>query len=335
MTTFVILLLGFLFGAIIAYANLNKYNVISGMAMLRDFTVAKAILTAIGLGSVLLALEMHFGLTIYHIKPFIATGIMLGGFIFGVGMAILGYCPGTMVISLGQGSLDALAGLVGGLLGGWIFTQLYPSLQGVLGPNWGALSISGLIESPVLFTVVVILFAATLLFIAFKLNTKSENPKDKKWLYAGIALAVLNGIVFLKAGQNRPIGASTSFPYMADSLTCSTANEYFAKIKTPGNWEMIFLLGALLAGFVIAKLRGEFKFTVVHSNWQQYRSSSKASRTIWAFFAGLILIFGARMAGGCTSGHVISGGMQLAVSSLVFGAFVFAGLLLTGKYFYR
>jgi len=47
------------------------------------------------------------------------------------------------------------------------------------------------------------------------------------------------------------------------------------------------------------------------------------------------LIFGARMAGGCTSGHVLSGGMQLAVSSLVFAAFVFGGLLLTGKYFYR
>jgi uncharacterized membrane protein YedE/YeeE len=41
------------------------------------------------------------------------------------------------------------------------------------------------------------------------------------------------------------------------------------------------------------------------------------------------------MAGGCTSGHVISGGMQLALSSLLFGAFVFAGLLITGKYFYK
>jgi hypothetical protein len=41
------------------------------------------------------------------------------------------------------------------------------------------------------------------------------------------------------------------------------------------------------------------------------------------------------MAGGCTSGHILSGGMQLSVSSLVFAVFVFAGLLLTGKYFYR
>ena len=40
------------------------------------------------------------------------------------------------------------------------------------------------------------------------------------------------------------------------------------------------------------------------------------------------------MAGGCTSGHIISGGMQLSLSSFVFAAFVFAGLLLTGRLFY-
>lgn len=41
------------------------------------------------------------------------------------------------------------------------------------------------------------------------------------------------------------------------------------------------------------------------------------------------------MAGGCTSGHILSGGMQLAFSSLTFAVFVFIGLLLTGKLFYR
>jgi uncharacterized membrane protein YedE/YeeE len=47
------------------------------------------------------------------------------------------------------------------------------------------------------------------------------------------------------------------------------------------------------------------------------------------------LLFGARMAGGCTSGHIISGGMQLAVSSLVFGLFVFIAFIITGKLFYK
>jgi uncharacterized protein len=56
---------------------------------------------------------------------------------------------------------------------------------------------------------------------------------------------------------------------------------------------------------------------------------------IFAFAGGFLLLFGARMAGGCTSGHVISGGMQVAFSSYLFAVFVFAGLLITGQLFYR
>lgn len=55
--TVAILVLGFLFGAILQYANLNRYNVISGMATLENFAVAKAIAVAIGVGAVIIAIE--------------------------------------------------------------------------------------------------------------------------------------------------------------------------------------------------------------------------------------------------------------------------------------
>ena len=334
MTTIVILLLGFLFGAILSYANLNKYNVISGMAMLKDLTVAKAILTTIGVGAILLMIEIQLGWAAYHVKPFIAVGIGLGGLIFGTGMAILGYCPGTMAVSIGEGSLDAVIGMVGGLIGGWVFTILYPSIHNLLDPDWGKVSVASLINNNTLFIILVVVIGALLILSAFILDQKSDR-KNRKWLYAGIALAALNSIVFLKGVENRPIGASTAYPYLSDSMVCATGNEYFGKIKTPGNWEAVFLIGALLAGLVIALIRKEFKFKMIHSNWEKYRGGSKINRIVWAFIGGFVLIFGARMAGGCTSGHVLSGGMQLAISSLVFAAFVFAGLVLTGKYFYR
>jgi len=163
---------------------------------------------------------------------------------------------------------------------------------------------------------------------------KKDEVKDMKWLYAGIALAVLNFIVFLSFTTNRPIGASTSYPYCADLLTGTTQNSYFEKIMIPGNWEMIFLSGAFLAGLIISLVKKEFKLTLIHDNWKKYRDNSNSQRIIWSFVGGFILIFGARIAGGCTSGHIVSGGMQLAVSSLVFGVFVFVGLLVTGKVFY-
>ena len=335
-----ILFLGFLFGAMLVFARLNRFDTISGNAVLKDLTVAKTILLVIGLGALLLNVEIVLGLASYHIKPFIFGGVVLGGIVFGAGMAILGYCPGTMAVSLGEGSLDALVGILGGLTGGLVFTGLKPSLKPVLGPDLGKISLFTLTgKQPVVFFVLLTLLAALFIVFAFLLHRHEKRLNrpglNYHWLYSGIGLAVLNAVVFLKAVANRPIGASTSYPYVADDVLGVTHNAYFSKIAVPGHWELIFLAGALLAGLVIALVRKDFRFTLVHTRWAEYKGKSAGKRLVWAFAGGFILLFGARMAGGCTSGHILSGGMQMAVSSLVFGVFVFASFLITGKVFYK
>ena len=162
-----------------------------------------------------------------------------------------------------------------------------------------------------------------------------DGTKNFKWLISGIGLAILNPIVFLTAISNRPIGASTSYPYAIDVLTKTTENDYFTKISGPGRWELIFLAGAFFSGLVLSLIRKDFKLRLIHENWKKYKGTVVFDRIIWAFVGGFILIFGARLAGGCTSGHILSGGMQLAASSLIFAVFVFAGLLITGKLFYK
>jgi len=329
-----ILIFGFLFGAILQFANLNKYNVISGLAVRKDFAVAKAIAVAIGIGAILLNFEIAFGLASYHVKPFIFGGIILGGLIFGAGMAILGYCPGTLAISLGEGSLDALIGILGGLAGGIVYTLLLPLIQGSLGPNFGNVSLNSIIGTNSLFYILIFILGGIFIGASFWLH-KIEKGKDLKWLYSGIALALLNVIVFSSMSTNRPIGASTAFPYLADLVTGLTNNDYFTKIQKPGNWEIIFLFGAFIAGLIISILKKEFKLILIHDNWLYYKGKSVWKRIIWSFIGGFLLIIGARMAGGCTSGHILSGGMQLAFSSLIFALFVFIGLLFTGKIFYK
>ena len=333
--TITILILGFLFGAILQYAKLNRYDVISGMATLENYAVAKTIAVAIGVGAVIIAIETGLGFATYHLKPFLLGGIVFGGVLFGVGMAILGYCPGTLAVSLGEGSIDALIGITGGLVGGLIYTLLLPSIQSILGPDLGTFSLYTLMgQHHFVFYLLDIVIGAAFVWIAFSLNKKEKTP-DNKWLYAGIALAILNAVVFLSVISNRPIGASTAYPYAADLLTGTTGNSYFAKIQEPGHWEIVFLAGAFVSGILISVLRKEFKITLIHSNWKKFKGNSVSKRLIWSFIGGFILIFGARMAGGCTSGHILSGGMQLSLSSLVFAVFVFAGLLVTGKYFYK
>lgn len=333
--TIMILIYGFLFGAILQSAKLNRFDTISGMATLENYKVAKAIALAIGVGVIILNIEIGLGFASYHTKPLIVGGIVFGGLIFGTGMAILGYCPGTMIVSLGEGSLDAAAGLVGGLLGGLVYTLVLPAIGGLLGPNLGTFSLYSLTGStPVIFYLLVFLFGALFIAIAFYIH-KIEKVTDRTWIFAGVALAILNCIIFLKIGMDRQIGASTAYPYLADLFSGNTGNEYFTKISKPGSWEVIFLSGTFLAGLIISLLRKDFKIRLIHSNWSKYKGNGVGKRIFWALFGGFILIFGARMAGGCTSGHVISGGMQLAVSSLIFALFVFAGLLITGRLFYK
>ncbi len=331
-----IVILGFLFGVALQYANLNKFNTISGMAVLEDFTVAKTIATAIGIGAILLSFEIGLGYASYHVKPLILGSNIFGGIVFGVGMAILGYCPGTLPISLGQGSLDALVGIIGGLFAGLLYTVLSPSIHEVLGPNLGAISLhAALGQSTVLFYALVLITGFAFVGISFWLN-RIEKKKDIKWFYSGVGVAVVTCLIFASSITDRVLGASTFYPYAADVLTGTTDNDYFMKVaKGSGTWEMKFLLGAFLSGVVMSLLRKEFALKMVHENWIRFKGPSVSKRMFWSFIGGFLLLFGARIAGGCTSGHIISGGMQLAASSLVFAVFVFGSFLITGKLFYQ
>jgi len=331
-----IIILGFLFGAALQYANLNKYNTISGMAVLEDFTVAKTIATAIGIGAILLSIEIGLGYASYHVKPLILGSNIIGGLIFGVGMAILGYCPGTLPISVGQGSLDALVGITGGLFAGLLYTVLSPSVHEVLGPNLGAISLhSAMGESTILFYALVFIIGIAFNGISFWLN-KIEKKKDIKWFYSGAGVAAVTCLIFATSITDRVLGASTFYPYAADVLTGTTNNDYFVNVaEKSGNWEMKFLFGAFLSGVVISLLRKEFALRMVHENWIRFKGTSISKRMVWSFIGGFLLLSGARIAGGCTSGHIISGGMQLAVSSFVFATFVFGSFLITGKLFYK
>ena len=328
------LIFGFLFGAILQCARLNRFDTISGMATLENYQVAKAIALAIGVGAIIFNIEVGMGLATYHVKPFLTGGLVMGGLIFGTGMAILGYCPGTVVISAGEGSLDALVGMLGGLVAGVTYTAILPGIGRVIGPDLGAISLhTALGASPAIFYPLMLVAGLAFIAVAFLVH-RLERSTDKTWIIAGVGLALLNAVVSATAVADHPIGASASFPYLADTLCGVTNNPYFKQITKPGHWELIFLMGAMLSGLVISLVRKEFKLRMIHANWAKRKGTGWVNRAAWAFVGGFLLIGGARMAGGCTSGHVISGGMQLAASSFTFAIFVFAGLLTTGRFFY-
>ncbi len=332
--TVLIISLGFLFGLFLQYAKVNTYNSISGMAVLNDFTVAKTIASAIGIGAIVLSIAIGLGYADFHIKPFLVGAVIIGGLLFGTGMAILGYCPGTLPVSLGQGSVDALIGILGGFAASILYTVLSPSIHGALGPDLGKIALSTVVAAgTAIYYLVVGLIGVILLAAAFWLQ-RIEKKKELNWLFAAAGIAAIAITIFIVS--DRVLGASTFYPYIADRLTGLTDNAYYIKqVEQSGFYEMKFLAGAFLSGLVYSVLKGEFKIRLLHDNWIRMKGTSSAGRIFWAFTGGFLLLFGARLAGGCTSGHIISGGIQLAVSSWVFAVFVFTAFLLTGHFFYR
>jgi uncharacterized membrane protein YedE/YeeE len=108
---------GMAFGFLLHRGGVADYNVIVNQFRFRDFTVLKIMLTAILVGGVGVWILHGMGHAQYQIKPANLLGVALGAALFGVGMVLYGYCPGTGVAAVATGSVHALVGF-GGMLAG-------------------------------------------------------------------------------------------------------------------------------------------------------------------------------------------------------------------------
>ncbi len=126
------LLMGIVFGVLLQKGRVAKFSVIVGQFILKDWTVVKIMGTAVVVGSVGVYALVAAGQAELHVKPFLLGGVLLGGVCFGIGMAVLGYCPGTGVAACGEGKPDAALGVLGMLAGAFAFVAAWPALQPVI-----------------------------------------------------------------------------------------------------------------------------------------------------------------------------------------------------------
>ncbi|MDW7680988.1 MAG: YeeE/YedE thiosulfate transporter family protein [bacterium] len=125
---------GIVFGFLLHKGGATKYDVIIGQLLLTDFTVLKIMLSAVLTGMIGIYAMKTLGWVELYPKSGSVGKNIIGGLIFGIGFAVLGYCPGTIAGAIGNGYLDALVGGVAGILiGAGLFAALYPRLnQGIL-----------------------------------------------------------------------------------------------------------------------------------------------------------------------------------------------------------
>jgi len=158
------------------------------------------------------------------------------------------------------------------------------------------------------------------------------------WWMGGILMSGLLLLTFSIYGADRPIGASTYVPYFAGIIFNLDPEKYsyLKHIENSGAWEGVMLFGALFGGFITSVfITKSFRFSVIPTGWKMYKNNSVISRLLWSFFSGFVMIIGARLAGGCTSGHFMSGMSQMAISSMVFGGVVLVVVIVTGRLFYN
>lgn len=176
------------------------------------------------------------------------------------------------------------------------------------------------------------------------------------WKIGGVALGL---VFFLAVLLVKPIGVSTQFVILdgiiadvvnpelvtkADDGYTST-NAYLAKsggkyaksVANPLNYSFIFVIAMMVGAFLSAMMRGgngadENKLPAIHyANF----GDTPIKRYAIAFIGGFVVLYGARLAGGCTSGHMMSGMMQTALSGYIFAAGAFAAAVPVAMMMYK
>ncbi len=154
----------------------------------------------------------------------------------------------------------------------------------------------------------------------------------------GVGIGVLCWLTFLLS--DKPLGCSTAFARtsgMLESLVSgkeALGRPYFREFIPVVDWEWMLVVGIVIGAFLSSTMSGVFSPGLVPSLWGSTFGSMAFPRLVVAFNGGILMGFGARWAGGCTSGHGISGTLQLAVSGWIAVASFFVSGVITAFFIY-
>ena len=162
------------------------------------------------------------------------------------------------------------------------------------------------------------------------------------WWAGGIGIGL---VLIIAVALVQPIGVSTQYVVLDGVLLHSCAPGRGIEESLPGQDRARVDAGYLRILLCIGDPVGCVRWQrwpprashtrVVPVEWGRRFGSNPGNRLVWSFVGGFLLLFGARFGGGCTSGHMISGISQLAISSFVFSAALFISGIITARALYR
>jgi uncharacterized protein len=151
--------------------------------------------------------------------------------------------------------------------------------------------------------------------------------------FVGAGIGVLSWLTFYFA--DKPIGASSFYAMVAGLIGKLVARRhteslnYYQTNPPAVDYGFVFVICTILGGFIAAWTGGEIRNEWLHPMWVERFGDGIALRGIVGFIGGVLMAFGSRLAGGCTSGHGISGTLQLNAGSWLTVIFMFIGGIAT------
>jgi uncharacterized membrane protein YedE/YeeE len=188
------------------------------------------------------------------------------------------------------------------------------------------------------------LIALTAPSLAFAASDPALDPRNYDggaWspYVVGAGIGVLSWLTFYFS--DKAIGASSFYATVAGALGKLVARrhteslDYYKKNPPRFDWSVVFVSCTIIGAFIAAWTGGEFRNEWLHPMWVARFGDSLWLRALVAIAGGVLMAFGARLAGGCTSGHGISGTLQLSVGSWIALLCFFAGGVVTALGLYR
>lgn len=339
------------FGVVLYKVGATRYSRVMGMLTLRDTKVMKFTFGTIAVASILYGLADALGVAgalhvVPRTMPFLGWAHVVGGVLFGAAMGVSGLCPGTCVAKFGgrsgaaKGVMPfAIAGLFVGVL---LFDALKEPLVdvGIIAAQPKPLTLPGMLGLP--YGAVALVFGALMLMVAYaaeRFTQEQSYPpaRERKsvvdWLrgeWSWGAASVVGGILIVLATAQ---GGYLGFSGAVLALTGSLANvigmplDAVPTITDDIVWRAALILGVLPGGFLASLLSLPSKAAAespLPKTWQPAAIGK-------AFGATTVMMLGAMIGGGCTTGAYLAGWPTLSLGSLLMAGTFFAVSMATSS----
>jgi hypothetical protein len=337
------LVVGMIFGFVLQRGRFCMNSAFRDIILMKEYTLLKAVALAI----VVQMIGFHLMATMGYIQLYPKTlywgAMIVGGFIFGIGMVLAAGCASGTTYRVGEGMMGSFVALLGLMIGGLVTsggalsellklksnTLVTTDYSGIspgpyvapksdkYEPGLTLANVFGLDLNPWIFVAIVsIVIIAVLIWKRGGEETKAEGTLYEKifkmgwnWWVTGIAVGIVGMIAFL-ALKTYALGISGGWFGFLDALVTGDPDKL--------NWFAFLVIGVVIGAGIAAGIAGEFKLR-----------APDARRLLQQFIGGLIMGIGAVIGTACNIGHILSGIPQLALSSILGGIFIILGCWVT------